>query len=1095
MKLVDISIKKPISVIVGVLFVVLFGLISAFRIPVQLTPTIERPRITVETRWEGASPHEIEREIIEEQEDVLKNVAGVLSMKSESLDARGSIILEFPPGTNIDTSLLEVSNRLNQVPEYPPDADKPVITSVDIRSNAMAWFVLKPLPGNDIDINTLHDFAEDYIKSRFERVSGIAFSNVFGGQEREMQVIFDPQALASRGITLAQVADNLRRENKNISGGDFDEGKRRYVVRVIGEYRKPSDIEKIVVWKENGTPIYIRDIATVQLGYKKPDYSVRQKGEPSIAINAIRETGANSIETMAKLLMAQKELNEGILKDQGLILRNVYDETTYIKSSIYLVENNLLIGSILAVMVLLFFLRSWSSILIIATAIPISIIGTFLMMALLGRSINVVSLAGMSFAAGMVVDNSIVVLENIYRHQQLGKTRFKAAFDATVEVWGAVFASTLTTVAVFLPVIFIKEEAGQLFTDIAIAISCAVLFSLIVAITFIPTLSARILKIATKIENISDKARVKHILFNPISFFSRFGIQFRQRSISIIQRIIGSTKASVISVGLFISLSLGLSWLMMPKTEYLPQGNRNLVIGILIPPPGYNTYEFERIGKSIEKELAMYWKSDGDGGVDRGQGGGGSGQDVGTTLALAQTGARKEETGPGSEKTATGQLEKPLIRHFFYVARKRQLFAGVVAEDPSRVKELIPIMQDALRKIPGMISVVTQSSLFSRGISEGRHIDIEISGPDPSILVALGGKIFGGVLQHLPGAQARPIPSLELGSPELQIIPDRDRISDLNIKNQDLGFMINALVDGIKVSDYQLENDEIDLVLKGNDSFTRHTQDIGNLLINTQAGKVVTINSIADVQLINAPEQINHVERLRTITIQVTPSENMPLEAAIDIIQTKILQPLRDQKQIAPTYHIRLSGTADDLTITRKALQWNFILALIITFLLMSSLFESFVYPFVIIMSVPLACFGGFLGLFLVNLCLTFQPLDVLTMLGFVILIGTIVNNAILIVHQSLNHMRSEGMNEHEAVIEAVKKRIRPIFMTTVTSVMAMLPLVLAPGSGSELYRGIGAVVVGGLSVSTIFTLVLIPSSFTLFLRLRRYLFGARHGF
>ena len=1045
MKLVDISIKKPISVIVGILMISLFGIISFFKIPIQLTPTVDKPQITVDTRWEGASPYEIEREIIQEQEDVLKNVEGVSEMKSESYDGRGSIILEFQTGTDIDSALLKVSNQLNQVPEYPPNADNPVITSVDIRSNAMAWFILKPLPGNDLNINTLYDFADDYIKSRFERVPGVGYSNIFGGWEREMQVIFDPQALSARNITLEIVANAIANENKNISAGDFDEGKRRYIVRTIGEYLKPSDVENIVVTREEGNPIYIRDIAKVELGYKKPDYTVRQKGEPAIAVNAIRETGANSIETMTKLLKAKDELNQGILKENHLHLDNVYDETIYIRSSISLVEKNILIGSILAILVLLFFLRNISSIFIIGISIPISIIGTFLMMALLGRSINVISLAGMSFAAGMVVDNSIVVLENIFRHQQMGKGRLKAAYIGTVEVWGAVLASTLTTVAVFLPVIFIKEQAGQLFMDIAIAISCAVLFSLIVSITVIPSLSSKLLKV---VNNNEDKAMNGSLLSLPFNYLNKIGQKLRDFAIFLALNIIKSTWRSILVVVLFISISLGLSLLLIPETEYLPEGNRNLIIGILLPPPGYNTDEFERIGIELEKDLSKYWEDN--------------------------------ETKEDDKKP------EPLLNHFFYVARARQLFGGAVAKEPSRAREIIPLMQEIFKKIPGMISVVTQSSLFARGIAEGRNIDIEISGPELPKLIALGRAIFGGVMQHLPGTQARPIPSLELGSPELQIIPDRNKMAEVGIKNRDLGFMLNALVDGVRVSDYQLGNDEIDLMLRGRDDFIKHTQNINNLLINTPKGEVVTVGSIANVKLVNGPEQVNHVERLRTITIQVTPSAKMPLEEAIDTIQSKILQPLINNNQVAHPYQIRLSGTADDLTVTRKALQWNFILALVITFLLMSSLFESFIFPFVVIVSVPLACLGGFLGLFFVNKFITFQPLDILTMLGFVILIGTVVNNAILIVHQSLNHMKFDNMNAYDAVLESIKKRIRPIFMSTTTSVMGMLPLVLSPGSGSELYRGLGSVVVGGLTLSTIFTLFLIPSLLILTLRLKQ---------
>lgn len=1033
MKLIDTSIKKPVSVAVGVILVLMFGIISLYKIPIQLTPDVEKPRITVGTTWRGGSPKEVESEVVRDQEDELKTVEGLVEMNSESLDGSGSVILEFGVGTDVDAALVDVSNKLNQVREYPAEADRPVISSVDTRGGALAWFILKPIPGNDIDINKFYDFADDSIKPRFERVPGVGSSNVFGGREREMQVIVDPNALAARGITILEMAQAVDKENDNYSGGAFDEGKRRYIVRTVGEYRSPEDIENVVITRKNGAPVYIKDVARVRLGYKDADFAVRQNGEPAIAINAIKESGANSIEVMAGLREAMKELNDGILKERGLTLYNVYDETGYIVSAIDLVKQNLVIGGLLAIAVLLLFLRSGSSTLIIATAIPISVVGTFVMMALLGRTINVISLAGMSFAVGMVVDNSIVVLENIYRHMQMGKSRLRAAYDGTVEVWGAVLASTLTTAAVFLPVIFIEEQAGQLFRDIAIAISVSVILSLIVSITVIPTLSAKILKIAEEKKGAS--------LSNLWGFVS-VAQGFTDGVTNLVRRITADAKLRLVVVCGFTFGAIFLSWVMMPKTEYLPEGNRNLVFGILLPPPGYNIQEFTEIGEGIEKELRPY-----------------------------------REAKVGSQEAA--KLDGPPIENFFYVARGKQVFMGAIAKEEHRVRELIPVMQRILSKVPGMIAIVTQTSLFQRGFGEGRSINIQITGPELEKLVDLGQKTFFGVIQKIPNAQARPIPSLDLGNPEVQITTDRIRASDVGVTNEELGFTVNALVDGAKVSDYQIEGDEIDLVLRGEDRFANRTQDIEDLMINTPSGSMVTVGSIANIQVTTGPEQINHYERQRTIAIQVIPPEQMPLETAIDTIQQDIISPLRESGELGGSYNVILTGTADDLTVTRQVLQWNFLLAAAICFLLMCSLFESFLYPFVIMFSIPLAALGGFLGLFILNLFI-YQALDVITMLGFIILIGTVVNNAILIVHQSLNYIRDEGMELKDAITESVRGRIRPIFMTTTTTVFGMLPLVLFPGSGSELYRGLGSVVLGGLVVSTVFTLFLVPTVFSM---------------
>ena len=1037
MKLVETAISRPVTIAVAVIFVVLFGFIALFSIPVQLTPDVDNPKITVDTVWTGASPTEVENEIVREQEDELKSIEGLVEMTSESSEDRGSVVLEFEVGTDVDSMLVKVSNKLDQVKDYPDDADNPTISSVDVRSSAIAWFILKPLPENKEHIYNYHDFADEFIKPRLERVAGVGSSNIFGGQEREIQVVFDPNELAIRGITIRELADAVSRENENYSGGSFDEGKRRYVVRTIGEYISTDDIENVVLKNVNGSLVYIRDVAEVILGYKDADYAVRQNGDASIAINALKESGANTIEVIDGLLEEVKVLNAGLLKDNGLYLNNVYEESGYISNAIDLVKQNLIIGGLLAIAVLFTFLRSGSSTLIVATAIPISIIGTFVVMSLLGRTINVISLAGMSFAVGMVIDNSIVVLENIYRHMQMGKSRVHAAYEGTVEVWGAVLASTLTTAAVFLPIIFIKEQAGQLFRDIAIAISVSVILSLIVSITVIPTASSMILNIAGSIEKGSKSF---------FSFIYDFGGKVSSFIIGTVSLIIHNSGLRISVILIFTIGSLLFSYLLIPKTEYLPTGNRNLVFGILIPPPGYNINEFVSIGETIEADLSPYFYENSD--------------------------------------TEIGKDKFPKIKNFFYVARGRQVFMGAVAQDLNDIKQLIPLMQGALSKIPGMFAVVTQSSLFRSALGEGRSIKIQITGADLEGLVEVARTIFFASMQAMPDAQLRPIPSLDLGNPELQLVTDRERAAEVGVSNQDLGFSVRALVNGAKVSDYTINGQEIDLVIKGEKEYSSRTQSIEDIMIQTNNGKLVTLGSIADIILTNGPERIDHFERERTIAIQVNPPETMPLETAIEVIQNEVLLPLQNGGQIPENFNVLLTGTADKLTETRESLQWNFLLAIAISFLLMASLFESFIYPFVIMFSVPLASFGGFLGLRILNL-FTYQPLDILTMLGFVILIGIVINNAILIVHQSLNFMREESLPPDEAILASVNSRIRPIFMSTMTSIFGMMPLVVLPGAGSELYRGLGSVIVGGLLVSTIFTLFLVPSVFSLVLNLR----------
>ncbi len=1058
MNIIQFAIRYPVTTAVAVILLVLFGLVSLSQLPIQLTPDVSKPEITVSTRWQGASPKEVEREIVDKQEEQLKGVEGMEKMFGESSYDSGEIILRFPAGTKTDTALLRVANRLNQVKAYPDEVDEPVISSADTNGRAMGWFIFEPLDGNSVAIDTMRDFAEDVIKARFERISGVAASNVYGGRKRELRVLVDPLKLAIRSLTVLDLAQALDQENRDYSAGDFDEGKRSYVVRTTGEYQSPEDVANVIITRRDGAPVYVRDVATVSVAYQEPQHVVREMGRNSIAVNAIRETGANTLDTMQHLREAVQELNDEILQRRGFKLFQVYDETDYIYSSINLVQKNLVIGGILAVTILFLFLRTASTTFVVGLAIPVSIMGTVIALWVLDRNVNVISLAGMTLAGGMLVDNSIVVLENIYRHRESGKSLWQAAYEGTSEVWGAVLASTLTTIAVFVPIVFIEEQAGQLFRDIAIAISAGVGLSLLVSITVIPCLSARILTTTNRGGRSSSRSA------RPAKDMDDGGTRPAGRKRNPSDRIgdfvywmCGSVRWRVLIVFGLTAFALGIITLFLPKAEYLPGGNRNLIFGIVLPPPGYNTDKYVSLGETIEAVLTPHWDAE-----------------------------------PGSPEEAA--LDGPSIRNFFYVARGRSVFMGGRTNDDAEIRDLIPVFHRALADIPGIIGIVTQSSLFEQGLGGGRNIDIEITGPDLDKLLGLGGRIFGQIQAILPGAQVRPKPSLDLGSPEVRVHLKRDRAADVQMTNQELGFTIDALVDGAKASDYQFEGDEIDLTIRGIDQYADRTQDLGNLPIFTPGGRLTTVGDIADVTLVAGPEQINHIERERAITIQVIPPSRIPLETAMDMIQQQVVRPIEQAGNLGRLYNIHLAGTADDLTRTYDALKYNLLMALLITYLLMAALFESFLYPFVIIFSVPLAAAGGLLGLFVVNLLIAHQPMDVLTMLGFIILIGVVVNNAILVVHQALNFMdpqrlnlwvsaedqATSGMPAREAIAASVRSRVRPIMMSMLTTTFGLLPLVLASGAGSELYRGIGSVVLGGLMLSTMFTLLLVPAIFSL---------------
>jgi len=1111
MNFIRLVIQQPVTVAVGVILILMAGVIALQRIPIQLTPNVEDTIISVSTFWEGASPQEIEREIIDEQEEKLQGVANLRTMTSESQQSQGTIRLEFAVGTDKDVALREVSDKLREVPEYPENADEPVIEASDPENrDYIAWIVFGSTDP-DFDVRTMQDFAEDRIKPVLERIEGMSEINVLGGRERELQIRFDPVALANYGISPRELVNAVRSTNRNISGGELSDVKSNVRLRTIGQYSSPEQVENTVIaYDEQGGPIFVSDVGTAVETYKEARTFVRSRGQPVIAINAQKEVGANVMKVMAGLKEALEEIRAegGVLDtearqrnlDGQFTLEQVYDQTVYIDDALALVQQNIWLGGTLAVLVLIVFLRSARSVGIIAMAIPISVIGAVVVMVAMGRTINVVSLAGMAFAIGLVVDNAIVVLENIYRHLEMGKKPRQAAYDGTREVWGAILASTLTTMFVFVPILLVEEEAGQLFRDIALAIVAAVSLSLLVSISVIPTASARILRQMShedKVDTIPSN-RFKRIATAPVRWLHAFG-RWLHSIPELVGRFIywacGSVVIRLVIVTVLTVVAIVGSYTLMPPSDYLPTGNRNLVFGLLIPPPGYNLQQQAKLARRIEATIEPFYEA---GKLEPGT----------NEYEQAKASLPSMPTFDWQTQQPGPPVTPPPLSNYFLVSFDGIMFHGGVSSEPERVVDVLPLFSKATRPevAPGVLAYAFQVPLFRLGGRTGAAIKIDLSGDDLSEVTRSATRVFEGVGEKYGYQTVQPSPSnFNIYGPELQVVPNKRALADVNMTPADLGLAAQAMGDGAIIGEYRLAGDTIDLKLIAEQSVDREV--IGNIEdtpVATPAGFIVPMSTLASFNRVTSPPQINHVGRQRSVTLQFTPPRGLPLEQAVTEIQT-MLREYREAGLIEPSVATGFAGSASKLESVQRALlgdgtvlgtlNSSLILALIVVYLLMCVLFQSFVRPLVIMFSVPLATLGGFLALFGVfiwstaNRYMPMQQLDVLTMLGFVILIGIVVNNAILIVHQSLNFMRGEGdvageerepMVPRRAIAEAVKSRVRPIFMSTFTSVGGMLPLVLMPGSGSELYRGLGSVVVGGLLVSTIFTVVLVPMLFSL---------------
>jgi HAE1 family hydrophobic/amphiphilic exporter-1 len=1038
MNLIRYAIDRPIAVVAAVMIAVLFGTLALSRIPIQLAPDVRKPIVVVDTAWPGAAPSEIEREIVNPQEETLRGLDGLEIMTSRSRTGRASVTLEFAVGTDMSQSLLLVSNRLDRVSGYPDEASQPTLNTSGADDSPIAWVLLTAQEGNTRTMSTYGDFLENVVKDRIERIEGVSAVNVFGGTKRELQILIDPQRLSRYGLTVPQIVRTLRTENISISAGDVDEGKRRYVVRTESSLNTEEAIRNVVLRSGVATGgvgrVRVMDVAEVAFAYKESTTRLRFKGEPGLAFNVVRDSGANVIAVMEELRTVLAELQAGPLNDAGLDAVQVYDETIYIQGAIDLVVQNIWIGAALAAFILMLFLRSSRATLIVSLSIPVSIVATFVVMALTGRTLNVISLAGIAFAIGMIVDAAIVVLENIFRLREAGYSRREASYLGAKQVWGAILVSALTTVLVFVPILIMQLEAGQLFRDIAVAISVSVLLSLLVAVTVIPALASRLLR--------ADDQKPMRLWG-----IDHIAIGFRRAVMAYVRMTVRYRTVGIVMVAAIAGGAAVASWTFLPRLEYLPEGNRNLVFGLIIPPPGYNLETTETIAQRIEAVAEPLWEA---------------------APAMAM------EDGT------------PTIDSFFFVATPGTSFVGAGAVDGQRAGDLIPVLSSPIFAEPGTFGFMTQPSLFGRGVGGGRTIELNVSGQDLTEILGVAGRAFGIVSQLLPrseGHQFRPIPGLELGAPEVRLIPNRLRLADAGLDSSALAATVDAFNDGLRVAQVTIGSDRVDLVLKGDPSVISavRTQDVGSYPVVTPGGQIVPVSALADVVLTAGPTEIRHRERLRTVTLEIRPSNDLPLEEAVELLETQVVAVLQEQG-LPSDIRLSVSGTADQLSQTWQAIQINLIVALIIVFLVMAILFESFVLPLVILIAVPVAAAGGVGGLALLNLHQT-QPLDMLTLLGFIILVGIVVNNAILIVHQTLYHLREEKMEPIDAIEEATRNRIRPIFMSTLTSVMGMLPLIIFPGEGSELYRGLGAVVVGGLSMSAFLTLLTVPPLLRLCIR------------
>jgi multidrug efflux pump subunit AcrB len=994
--------------VVACILIAIFGIISLSRLPIQMTPDISRPEISVMTPWRASAPNEIESEIIEPQEDVLRSVPGLLRMSSSANYGMGSINLQFVIGTDMNRALIEVMNRLNQVPRYPVDADEPVISvGGEDFDRVIGWWAVTARPENTRPIESYQDFIDDNVITRMERVTGVSRVGSFGGRQHEVRITFDPFKAANIGLDLTNISSQLG-SNSDVSAGLNEVGRREYTLRFSGKYDVSSLGDLVLEWRD-GRPILLRDVARVELTMVDATNILHQNGSASIAIFVIPESGVNVYEVMGDLKTVIAELRENELALAGLDIVQDADDTVYITASVGMVRNNLLLGVSLAIVVLWWFLRKFRATLIVALSIPLCLLIAFMVLGFTGRTLNIISLAALAFATGMVLDAAIVVLENIFRQREAGLAGNEASMRGVNQVWGALLASTATTVAIFMPVIFLQNEAGQLFSDLAVTISAAVVASLLVAVTVLPTAAANWIKG----EAIDDRHRSWwHWVTSHIMSWT------------------DSPRKRWTWVGLLTVIPVFVVLMLIPPADYLPEGKKNFIFGFMVTPPGLGTQTAgEELVEIIDSRLLPY---------------------------------------------LTGEKQPQLENYFLGSAKSWGTFIGGEALHDEDVDELIGIFnREIMAGFPDTFGFAGRDPIFG-GARGGRLIDIDLSADSFESLLAAGRAGFFTVMQALPEANIRPLPGLELAEPELRLVPDDRKIAEVGWTRSHMAMVVRAMGDGAFLGEYFDGSRRYKVVLRAENWYS--PEELGAIPVATPNGGVQSIGELARVTRVAGASKIRRIDRKRTLTLQITPPPTMPMEEALTIIKEQVTPEI--QKNMPEGGTVRYRGTAEALDEALTSMSGSFVLAIVILYLLISALFRSFRDSLLVIMTIPMATVGGVISLRLVDLALFAsggQQMDLLTMIGFVILLGLVVNNAILLVYRARDAER-EGMSRRDAVESAVRLRLRPILMSTTTSIFGMLPLMLMPGAGTELYRGMASVIVGGMLVSTLFTLILLPS-------------------
>ena len=1068
MKLIDLATRRRVTILMFTVAVLLFGFVSLSRLPVNLLPDLSYPTLTVRTEYPGAAPAEMESLVTKPVEEAVGIIKGVRMVRSVSRAGQSDVTLEFIWGTNMDYAALDVREKL-EVIQLPLEADRPTLLRFDPSTEPVLRFALSH-DVTDTSLTTedalklLRRHADEQLKQDFEAIAGVAAVKVSGGLEDEIQVNVDQYRLAQLDLRIEEVAQRLRAENVNLSGGRLEEGTQQFLVRTINEFTSVGQIADSIIATRDGRPVYLRDIADVREGWAERQAITRADGLESVELAVYREGDANVVQVAGQVNQRLERIREGLPENMQLVL--TYDQSVFIDNAIKEVVSAALIGGLLAILILYLFLRSFTTTLIIGISIPVSVIATFAMMYGGGVTLNIMSLGGIALAIGMLVDNSIVVLENIATKREQGAGQLEAARSGTREVGTAVVASTLTTIAVFLPLVFVEGIAGQLFRDQSLTVTFALLISLIVALTLIPMLaslgapvgSRRTMQEAAPVEGYQPRTRAgaavqnaRRTVLTGGSVGAVRGIRGAASGISRLFRwlmsplvagfnwsydkiagvypgVLGWALAHrVATVGAAVVL-FGISLALLPRlgVELIPQmtqGEFNIEIQLAPGTPLERTDEVIGALQAAALEVPT----------------------IARTYAVSGTGNRLD-TNPEEAGENTGTMNVVMQ-------------AGTDQADEAQAMDRLRAFLDAQAGVQHKFS---RPELFSFETP----LEIEVAGYDLTDLKNVSGRIATQMMESDRFTDVRT--SMELGHPEVQIHFDHERAARLGLRVDQIADTVVKQVRGEVATRYTWHDRKIDVLVRASEDQRQSVERIRQLVVNPESDRPVTLAAVADVSVAIGPSEIRRIAQERVAIISANLAYG-DLGAATDEARSIIAEVPHPAGIIT-----RVAGQSEEMERSFDSLILALTLAVFLVYLVMASQFESLLHPFVILFTVPLALIGAVFGLWI-----TGSTVSVVVFIGLIMLAGIVVNNAIVLVTR-INQLRDDGLERVAAIMEAGRARLRPIVMTTLTTVLGLMPLALGLGEGAEMRAPMAITVIGGLIASTLLTLVVIPVMYSL---------------